>query len=54
MYVLTGKKLPLHVGESWRPSSPAERAAAAIQDMKLSKEDGEMLIAMANRLSRGA
>lgn len=52
MYLLTGRRSPLHVGENWRPFSPAEQAAAAIQELKLTKDDSEMLIGLANRLAQ--
>lgn len=53
LYVLTGKRAPLHAGEPWRPYSPAEQAAAAIQELKLTKADADLLIAMASRLAIG-
>jgi len=52
MFVLTGQRTPLQIGESWSPHSPAEQAAAAIQALRLSLEDSELLIAMARRLAQ--
>lgn len=52
MFVLTGNRSHVGVSDGWKPYTPSERAAAAIQDMKLTEEDGQMLIDLAKRLAR--
>lgn len=51
MFVLTGRKTAHHAGEPWTPYTSAERAAAAIQGLRLTEEDADMIVTIARRLS---
>lgn len=51
LYLLTGRKTVHHANEAWIPYTPAERAAAAIQGLKLTEDDADMIVGFARRLS---
>lgn len=49
MYVLTGA--PHHLRAKQPDNTPAERAAEAIQSMRLTEADAQLLVSIAKRLS---
>lgn len=51
LFIVTGVKAILGDAQGRAPHSPAERAAAVIQNLKLTEEDADLLTTVARRLA---
>lgn len=50
-YILYGRRTPIGAAQPKASYTPAEKAAEQIRDLKLSKEDAEMVVRFCKRLS---